>query len=311
MSMEFLWEEKYRPKKLDDIILPEDIRQTIENFIQDGAVPNFLLVGPQGVGKTTLAEVIVNELNAKSMKINCSLDRNVDTLRGGGVIMDYASSKAPGGKRKYAILDEMDNMNKDSTQLAFRAFLEKYSGNCGFIGTANYPSKIIDPLLSRFSVIEFNLEDDKADIMKQFMKRAEFILKSENVEYDKKALADIIIRHFPDFRSVVIALQTYAKKNGRIDGGVLEIEDAAYGDLFDFMKAKDYTNVRKWTAEFRGETNLFYEMMYANIKTVSPNHRPAYAVLLHDYMYRGGAVASKEINMSAFCADVMINCEFD
>ena len=214
-----LWVERYRPQTIADTILPEDLKATFQQFVDQKSVPNLLLTGSAGVGKTTVARAMLEELECDYIIINGSLNGNIDTLR--TTIQNFASSVSFTGGRKYVIIDEADYLNANSTQPALRNFMEEYSKNCGFILTCNFKNRIIEPLHSRCSVIEFKInKNDMADLAKQFMKRVKNILEIENIEYDKEAVAAIIMKYFPDWRRVLNELQRYSA-TGRVDTGIL------------------------------------------------------------------------------------------
>jgi DNA polymerase III delta prime subunit len=244
----FLWVEKYRPKKIADTILPTDLKQTFTEFVNQKEVPNLILAGGPGVGKTTVAKAMLEELGCSYIVINGSMNGNIDTLR--NEIKNFASTISFKGGRKYVILDEADYLNPQSTQPALRNFMEEYSANCGFILTCNFLNRIIAPLHSRCSVIQFKIAaSDKPKLAAQFMKRVEMILKTEKVEYDQKVVAELILKHFPDWRRVLNELQRYSA-TGKIDTGLLaNISDVSMKKLMQAIKDKDFSTARKWVVD--------------------------------------------------------------
>jgi DNA polymerase III delta prime subunit len=234
---DFLWVEKYRPRKIEDTILPEDLKATFQEFVNNGNIPNLLLCGSAGVGKTTVARAMLEEINADYIVINGSMNGNIDTLRND--IRNFAATVSFTGGRKYVILDEADYLNANSTQPALRNFMEEYSSNCGFILTCNFVNRIIDPLHSRCSVVEFKIgAKEKAELAKQFMQRVCGILDDEKVGYEKKVLAEIITKHFPDWRRVLNELQRYSVR-GTIDSGILSsVDNVEIKELVKHLKGK-------------------------------------------------------------------------
>ena len=245
MREEFLWVEKYRPHKIADCVLPENLKNTFQKFVDDGNIPNLLLSGSAGVGKTTVARAMLDEINADYIVINGSMNGNIDTLRND--IRNFAATVSFGGGRKYVILDESDYLNANSTQPALRNFMEEFSSNCGFILTCNFVNRIIDPLHSRCSVIEFKIDaKEKATLAKEFLLRACDILTTEGITYDKKVLAEVIMKHFPDWRRVLNELQRYAA-SGNIDSGILaSVDNVEIKELVKYLKACEFESMRKW-----------------------------------------------------------------
>lgn len=308
---DFLWCEKYRPRNVDDTILPSDLKQTFKQFVADQAVPNLILTGKPGTGKTTIARAMLDELDSDYLIINGSLNGNIDTLRND--ILQFASSVSFSGGRKYVILDEADYLNPNSTQPALRNFMEEYSVNCGFILTCNFKNRIIEPLHSRCSVIEFKIpNEEKQKMASQFFNRVLGILSDENVSFDKGVVAEVISKHFPDFRRTLNELQRYAA-TGKIDSGILSnVQETTIKNLVRFMKQKEFTNIRKWIGEnsdidagvlFR----RFYDQAYDHIK---PSSVPQLVLIIADYQYKHAFVADPEINLVAFLTEVMVECEF-
>lgn len=248
MLEDYLFVEKYRPKRVVDTILPCDLKNTFQGFVDSGNIPNLTLAGNAGVGKTTVARAMLEELGCDYIIINGSMNGNIDTLR--NEILQFASSVSLTGGRKYVILDEADYLNPNSTQPSLRNFMEEFSKNCGFILTCNYKNRIIPPLQSRALVIDFNIpKKEMAKLAAQFMKRVDVILKTENIEYDKHAVAAVIQKFFPDWRRVLNELQRYSV-NGKIDTGILtNFETVSVKEVLQYCKDKNLEGIRKWIHE--------------------------------------------------------------
>lgn len=311
MREEFLWVERYRPHKIADCILPEDLKETFQKFVDDGNIPNLLLSGTAGVGKTTVARAMLDEINADYIIINGSMNGNIDTLRND--IRNFAATVSFTGGRKYVILDEADYLNANSTQPALRNFMEEYSSNCGFILTCNFINRIIDPLHSRCSVVEFKIgAKERADLASQFMKRVCGILDTESVGYDKKALAQIITKHFPDWRRVLNELQRYSAR-GTIDAGILaQVDNVEIRELVKYLKAREFENMRKWVAQNSSmDVNALFRKLYdAASEIMKPDSIPPLVLALADYQYKAAFVVDQEINLAACMTQIMIDCEF-
>lgn len=307
----FLWVEKYRPRTISDCILPSDLKQTFEQFISQGNVPNLLLAGKPGVGKTTVARALLEQLKADYMVINGSMNGNIDTLR--VEIKNFASSVSLMGGRKYVILDEADYLNANSTQPALRNFMEEFSRNCGFILTCNYKNRIIEPLQSRCGVIDFKISGkDAPKLAKQFHMRVAKILEMEGVAFDNAVVAQLISKHFPDWRRILNELQRYGV-NGKIDAGILSrLDDIGIATLVDDMKAKNYSNVRKWVGENSDvDCNVLFRKFYDEAAAMfKPQSVPQLVLILADYQYKAAFVADPEINLAACMAEIMVQCEF-
>lgn len=308
---EVLFVEKYRPQKIEDTILPEKTKAAFKKFVADGSIPNLLLTGGPGVGKTTIAKAMLDELGCDYIVKNGSLNVNIDTLRYD--ISTYASAMSLTGGRKYVIFDEADYLNATSVQPALRNFIEEYSSNCGFIFTCNFKNRIIQPLRSRLSEIDFNIEQDqRPQLAMQFMKRVSGILDLENIEYDPKVVAKVIQKHFPDFRRVLTELQTYAS-SGKIDAGIfVNLKQESMNEVFNFLKAKDFTSMRKWVAKNSDQdmNEMFRRIYDMASDKVEMRSLPGFVVTLADYMYKANFVADLEINMVAFFTEVMIEASY-
>lgn len=308
---EVLWVEKYRPQRIDDTILPEKTKAAFKKFVQDESIPNLLLTGGPGVGKTTIAKAMLEELGCDYIVKNGSLNVNIDTLR--YEISTYASAVSLTGGRKYVIFDEADYLNAASVQPALRNFIEEYSSNCGFIFTCNFKNRIIEPLRSRLSEIDFTIEQtQRPQLALQFFKRVTAVLENENVEFDKKVVAKVIEKHFPDFRRVLTELQTYSA-SGRIDEGIfVNLKQESMDELFRLLKAKDFTNMRKWVATNSDQdmNEMFRRIYDMSTDKVQMKSLPGFVVTLADYMYKANFVADLEVNMVAFLTEVMIEAEY-
>jgi DNA polymerase III delta prime subunit len=310
MSEDFLWVEKYRPKTIEDTILPAQLKETFQQFVDQHNVPNLLLTGGPGIGKTTVARAMCEQLNVDYIVINGSMNGNIDTLR--TEIKDFASTISFTGSRKYVILDEADYLNPQSTQPALRNFMEEFSKNCGFILTCNFKNRIIEPLHSRCSVIEFKLTNkDKPKLASQLYKRVKTILSNESVEYDEKVVVEVISRHFPDYRRVLNELQRYSA-TGKIDSGVLVNHDNAIDDLIACLKDKKFTDMRKWIANNSDvDSAELYRKLYDNAtKYVKPQSIPQLIITLADYQYKAAFVADHEINNVACMTELMMEVEW-
>jgi DNA polymerase III delta prime subunit len=312
MRDEFLWTEVYRPKTIEETILPADLKATFQNFVNQGQVPNMLLCGGPGIGKTTVAKAMLQELDADYLYINGSLNGNIDTLR--NEIQNFASSVSLMGGRKYVILDEADGLNPNSTQPALRGFMEEFARNCGFILTCNFKNRIIKPISdSRVSVIDFKIKkSDMAVLAAQFFERVKTILEAENVEYDPQVVAQIIKKYFPDWRRVLNELQRYSA-TGKIDTGILSnLQDVSIKEVIGFMKEKDFTAVRKWIGiNSEADQTTLFRSFYDNAGQYFKTHSiPQLVLALGKYQYQSAFASDPEINLAACMVEIMVECEF-
>jgi len=307
---EFLWVEKYRPKTIEDTILPADLKTTFQQFVDQQNIPNLILSGTAGVGKTTVARAMLEQLGCDYIVINGSMNGNIDTLR--NEILNFASTISFSGGRKYVILDEADYLNANSTQPALRNFMEEFSANCGFILTCNFKNRIIEPLHSRCSVVDFKIsKKDMSKLAAEFFKRVQTILSTENVEYDKAVVAEVIKKHFPDWRRVLNELQRYAA-TGKIDSGILSnIQETSLKELLVLIKDKNFTAVRKWVAETSENTDDVFRKLYdICAEHFTPAYIPALVLTIAKYQYQAAFAADHEVNLAACLAEIMIECEF-
>lgn len=310
MLEQFLWVEKYRPKTIEETILPADLKSVFQQFVDQGNIPNLILSGSAGVGKTTVARAMLEQLGCDYIVINGSMNGNIDTLR--NEILNFASSVSLSGGRKYVILDEADYLNPNSTQPALRNFMEEFSRNCGFILTCNFKNRIIEPLHSRCSVIDFKIsKQDMAKLAGQFFKRATSILDDENVSFDKQAVAEVINKYFPDWRRVLNELQRYSA-TGKIDSGILvNLQDLSLTELIALIKDKNFSAVRKWVGQSDYDQHLvfrkFYDIAY---DILPPSEVPALVLLIAKYQYQAAFSADAEVNLMAFFAEVMMEITF-
>jgi DNA polymerase III delta prime subunit len=311
ITEQFLWVERYRPKKIEDTILPAELKTTFQQFVDQRNIPNLILSGPAGCGKTTVAKAMLEELECDYIVINGSMNGNIDTLR--NEIKGFASSVSMTGGRKYVILDEADYLNGNSTQPALRNFMEEFSKNCGFILTCNFKNRIIEPLHSRCSVIDFKItKKELPDLAKQFMRRLCGILDAENVEYDKAVLVEVIKKHFPDWRRIINEVQRYSA-TGKIDSGLLvNIQELSLKELVQFLKDKDYTNMRKWVAEnMDGDISVLFRKIYDQASQyITKDTIPLVVLLVGKYQYQHAFVADAEINIVCFLTEVMMEGRF-
>ena len=311
MSEQYLWVEKYRPQSIDECILPDSLKKTFREFIDSGELPNFLFCGGAGVGKTTVAKALCNEIGAEYLFINGSEESGIDILR--SKIKNFASSVSLTDSKKVVILDEADYLNPNSTQPALRAFIEEFSNNCRFIFTCNFKNRIIEPLHSRCAVVEFKVEGkEKEKIAAKFYKRVQNILDSEGIEYSAQVVADLIIKYFPDYRRVLNELQRYSV-SGKIDAGLLvNLGDESYVELVKNLKAKNFTEVRKWVGKNSDteSTELFRHLYDKAVDYIEQQSIPQLVLIMAEYQYRAAFVADREINTMAALTEIMAQLKF-
>jgi len=313
MRDEFLWVEKYRPKTIEECILPENIKKTFRDFLNKGEVPNLLLSGPAGCGKTTVAKALCAELGVDVYVINGSDEgRFLDTVRNNAKNFASTVSLSSEAKHKVIIIDEADNTTPD-VQLLLRASIEEFSGNCRFIFTCNYKNKIIEPLHSRCAVIDFGIKGkQKQEIATCFFKRLNGILDSERIQSDKKVLAELINKHFPDWRRVLNECQRYSV-SGKIDSGILaHFSDISVNDLVKNLKEKKFQEVRKWCVDnLDNDPSVLFRRIYDSLYTsLVPSTIPAAVLIIAKYQYQIAFVADQEINLLACLTEIMVECEF-
>jgi DNA polymerase III delta prime subunit len=310
-STDFLWVERYRPQTIKDCILPQNLESTFQEMVKLQETQNLLFYGTAGVGKTTVAKALCNETQSDWIMINCSEDGNIDTLR--TKIRQFASTVSLTQSKKVVILDEFDYSNANSIQPALRGAIEEFANNCRFILTCNYKSKIIEPIHSRCTGIDFTIpKTEKPEVAKRFLRRLEFILKTEQIQYDKAILSQLVLKHFPDFRRIINELQRYSV-SGSIDAGILSnLEEIELKDLFQALREKNFNSVRKWVALNSNEnpTELFRRVYDSLQDVLVPQTIPNAITLLADYQYKSAFVADQEINIMAFLIELMVACEF-
>jgi len=309
---DILWVEKYRPQTISDCILPDELKSTFQQFVDNEEIPNLLLTGTAGVGKTTVAKAMLEQIGCTYMMINGSEESGIDTLR--TKIKNFASTVSMDGNRKYVILDEADYLNPQSTQPALRGFIEEFSRNCGFILTCNFRNRIIEPLHSRCSTIEFRIpKDQKPKLAMHFMNRVQEILEKENVSYNEKVVAELIGKFFPDWRKCLNELQRYSA-TGTIDAGILvNISETSIKELLSFIKNKEFTNARKWIVHnLDNDPSRIYRRIYDSLyDSVAPSSIPHCVLILADYSYKSAFVADQEINLLACLTEMMQQVEFN
>ncbi len=309
---QYLWVEKYRPQKIDDCILPEGLKNTFKEFIQSGELPNFLFCGSAGTGKTTAAKALCNEVGAEYIVINGSDEgRKIDTLR--TTITSFAAAVSLDARKRVVIIDEADYMNADSVLPALRAFIEEFSNNCRFIFTCNFKNRIIEPLHSRCAVVEFKIEaKEKQEIAGKFFKRVSAILTEEKVSFDSKVVAELIMKHFPDYRRILNELQRYSV-SGTIDADILSsVSEESFKDLINNLKGMNFNEVRKWIARNSDmDTAGLFDQLYTTASEyVEPKSIPQLVVILADYQYKSAFVANQELNNMAAMTEIMTSCKF-
>ena len=310
---DFIWVEKYRPQTIEECILPENTKKMFQDFLSKGEIPNMLLSGPPGIGKTTVAKCLCNQLGADYYVINGSDEgRFLDTVRNNAKNFASTVSLTSESKHKVIIIDEADN-NTPDVQLLLRASIEEFQRNCRFIFTCNYKNKIIEPLHSRCAVVDFSINGkQKATIASQFFKRVNYILEQERVESDKKVLAELINKHFPDWRRVLNECQRYSV-GGKIDSGILaHFSDVKINDLTKNLKAKNFSEVRKWCVNnLDNDPSVLLRRLYDSLyESLVPSTIPAAVLVIAKYQYQIAFVADQEINMLACLTEIMVECEF-
>jgi DNA polymerase III delta prime subunit len=311
MSSQYLFVEKYRPSTIDECVLPQSLKNTFKQYINSGELPNFLFCGGPGVGKTTVAKALCNEVGAEYLFINGSEESGIDVLR--GKIKNFASTVSLTDAKKVVILDEADYLNPNSFQPALRGFIEEFSNNCRFIFTCNFKNRIIDPLHSRCAVVDFKIDgDDKQKMAALFLKRLIGILEKEKIEYETKVVAELIMKHFPDYRRILNEIQRYSV-SGKIDAGILvNLSDESYVELFKNMKAKNFTEVRKWVAKNSDidSSELFRAVYDKSSVYIEQSSLPQMILILAEYQYRSAFVADAEINNMAALTEIMGTLKF-
>ena len=311
MNTDFLWVEEYRPKTIDDCILPQSLKTLFQSFIEKGEVSNLLFSGTPGVGKTTVAKALCEQMNCDWIMINGSEEGGIDVLR--NKIKNFASTVSLSGGKKVVILDEADYLNPQSTQPALRGFVEEFHKNCRFILTCNFKNRIIEPLHSRFSNIEFRISPkDKGKLATKLFERVSYILKEQNIEYEEAVVAELIKKHFPDFRKLINELQRYSV-SGVIDAGILvNVSDENLKTLVAHLKTKEFSNMRKWVVNNldNDPVKIFrkiYDSMYTNLQ---PETIPHAVLIIADYQYKSAFVADQEINLVACLTELMSQVKF-
>ena len=307
----FLWVEQYRPKDIGACVLPSNLKDTLTEFVSEGNLPNLILSGGPGVGKTTAAKAMLEQIGATYMMINGSEESGIDVLR--TKIKNFASTVSLEGGRKYIILDEADYLNPQSTQPALRGFMEEFHKNCGFILTCNYKNRIIQPLHSRCSTIDFTIpKSEKPTLAKRFMERTINILDENEIKYEKRVVAEVINKHFPDWRRVLNELQRYSV-SGKIDVGILvNISETNIKNLMLGMKKKEFTNVRKWVVDnLDNDPTRLFRKLYDNLYDyVDDGSIPHVVIILAEYQYKAAFVADQEINVMACLTEMMARAKF-
>ena len=310
MSNDFLWVEKYRPRTIADTILPDNLKQTFQKIVDSGEMPNMLFTGSAGLGKTTVARALCNELGVDYILINGSEEGNIDTLR--TKIKQFASTVSLQGGYKVVILDEADYLNAQSTQPALRGFIEEFANNCRFILTCNFKNRIIEPLHSRCGVYEFNTtKKDMAVLAQTFFERAKYILTQEDVEFDEKTIPPIIVKHAPDWRRIINELQRHASV-GPMVGNITQSSDASIDALFIHLKDKDFKKMRSWVVNnIDTDAAAIFRGVYDKMSDkVDPSSIPQLVLILADYQYKNAFVADHELNIVACMTEVMANVKF-
>ncbi len=312
MTKDFLWVEKYRPKMVENCVLPDNTQKVFTDIVEKGEIPNLLLTGSPGIGKTTIAKALCNQLECDWLMINGSDEgRMIDTLR--TTITNFASTVSLSGGKKVLIIDEADYMNPESVQPAMRGSIEQFAQNCRFIFTCNFKNRIIPALHSRCSVVDFKIKkDDKPLLAQKFLKIASGILDKEAVKYKPDVIAQLIMKHFPDFRRVLNELQRYSA-SGKIDIGILSsLEEINVGQLVDCLRGKKFSEMRKWTNQnLDQDSTRIFRKLYDNLSShLKQQSIPQAVLIIADYQYKSAFVADQEINMVACLTEIMVECEF-
>ena len=308
----FLWVEKYRPKTINECILPDRLKTIFQQISSEGRIPNMILSGGPGMGKTTVAKALCNEVGCDFLMINGSEESGIDVLR--TKIRGYASTVSFDGKRKVVILDEADYLNPQSTQPALRSFIEEFEKHCSFIMTCNYINRIIEPLHSRCQTIDFRInKEEKLNVGSNFGKRLYTILDQEKVDYDKKVVAEVLMKHFPDYRRVLNELQKYSKY-GNIDSGILsQVSDLDLSELMNYMKDKKFNEVRKWVVNnLDNDPQKIYRKIYDVAENyIQATSLPQLVLILADSQYKSAFAADHELNLVACLVEIMVECQFN
>jgi replication factor C small subunit len=308
-SEQMLWVEKYRPRRIADCIIPEALKSSLQSYVDRKEIPNMILCGGPGTGKTTVARAMCDEIGCDYILINGSDERNIETLR--VKVKGYASSVSLSGGRKVVIIDEADYLNP-LVQAAFRGVIEEFIQNCSFVFTCNFVNRLIEPLHSRCAVIDFKLQSKDKQLMAiAFFKRVAEILELEQVEFDRKVVAELIQKFFPDYRRILNELQRYGI-NGSIDTGILaQVSDVKLDELIGFLKAKDFKGIRKWVGlNSDNDSTVIMRNLYDKMTEVfTPQTLPVLVVLTGKYLYQSSFVADQEINLAAYLVEVMVECE--
>lgn len=307
-----LWVEKYRPKTISDCILSIDLKKIFEGVVKEGTIQNMMFYGKAGTGKTTVARALAKEVDSEYILINCSEENGIDTLR--TKIRQFASTVSLNGNKKLVILDEFDYANAQSTQPALRGAIEEFHKNCRFILTCNYKNRVIEPLHSRCTGIDFTIpSSEKAQLCMQILQRLEHILTLEKIAYDKPVLVNLVKKHFPDMRRMINEIQKYSV-SGKIDVGILaQGSSESYKELIGYMKAKDFTSCRKWVIQNLDlNTTDFFKKLYVELYTALKNSSIPQAILIiAEYQYKAAFAADHEINTMAMIVQIMMDCEFN
>lgn len=307
--MSDLWVEKYRPLTVDDCILSDEMKDTFKNFIKNKAIPNLMLTGSAGIGKTTIAKAICSEIGADYVMINASDERGIDTIR--NKVKQFASTVSLTNQTKVIILDESDSMTPEA-QKAIRGVFEEFYKNCRFILTCNFKNKLIEPIHSRCSVIDFAIsKKNKPILAMKLLERVEYILSMENVEYSKDVVVQLIMKYFPDFRRLLNEIQRYSV-SGSIDSGILATTNLNVTELVGFLSGKEFTNVRKWVVDnLDNESDAVYRSIYDSLyDSLEPASIPEAVVIIADYQYKSAFVSDIEINLLAALTEIMLRCSF-